>query len=66
MPTPGRMIDYLRGKGGECSVVELIENSGAERLRVFSLIVRLSTEEKLKITRFDSWGAPLTVALPEN
>lgn len=56
-----KIIEYIKRKGGSCSVAELIEESGAERLRVYPLIARLTIMGKLKITKFDSWGTPLAV-----
>ena len=60
-----KIMDYLRRKGGECGVQEMIEKSGAERLRVYPLISRLSIQGSIKVTKYDSWGAPLKVALTE-
>lgn len=60
-----KILEYIRKHGNSCSVAELIEKSGAERLRVYPLIARLSIEGNLKITKFDSWGSPVTVLLME-
>ncbi|MBD5356198.1 MAG: undecaprenyl/decaprenyl-phosphate alpha-N-acetylglucosaminyl 1-phosphate transferase [Bacteroides sp.] len=58
-----KMTDYVRSRGGECSVQDIIEKSGADRFRVYPMICRLSLAGKLKVTKTDSWGSPLFVAL---
>lgn len=58
-----RVLDFLEKAGGEVAVSDLIEGSGAEKLRVYALLHELVLEKQLRVVKESEWGAPEMVAL---
>lgn len=56
------ILDYLAGKG-EVSVEKVLEESGANRLRVYVLLFELRDAGLVEITQSNDWGSPLAVKL---
>lgn len=56
------ILNYLAGKG-EVFVGKVLDESGANRLRVYVLIFELRDAGKVEITESNEWGSPLTVKL---
>ncbi len=55
-----RILSYLESHPS-CTVKSIIEESGAERLRVYPLLFELSQEKKILIVEESEWGAPIRV-----
>lgn len=55
-----RIENYLRGKES-VYVKDLIENSGADRLRIFPILFEMQLDNKLMVQEEDSFGRPLCV-----
>ena len=58
-----KILSYLESNGGSASVDKIIMESGAESLRVYPLIYRLKAANILRITEYNTMGAPITVNL---
>lgn len=57
------ILDYMRGCGGEIEVGKIISESGANRLRVYSLLYELQLEGIVEVTRENDMGTPESVKL---
>jgi len=57
-----RILAYLK-EHPICSVVEITEKSGAEPLRVYTLLFELNQEKKIRVLERTGWGAPSMVEL---
>ena len=57
-----RVLLYLKGHG-VCSVDEIVEESGAEPLRIYLLLFELAQEKIVRIVEENAWGSPLKVVL---
>lgn len=55
--------DFIEAKnnGTEVSVEDIIQHSGAERLRVYPVLFELEQSGWLEVTRREPLGAPLAV-----
>ena len=58
-----RLIAYLADNEGVVDVKDLLENSGADQLRVFPLLFELSREGVIEVLEEDKLGAPEKVRL---
>lgn len=58
-----KILDYLEKCGNEASVVDIIVYSGAEKLRVYSLITKMELNGEIKILEKTSFGAPLYIKI---
>ncbi len=57
-----KILSYL--KDYPISTVDaIIQESGAEPLRIYPLLFELVQEKKIRITKETGWGAPLEVEL---
>lgn len=61
-----KILGYINTHGGASSVRDIIDNSGAEPLRVYPLIYRLSSNGQLRITEYSTLGAPMAVEYCKN
>lgn len=59
------ILDYLKRKGGEVEVTDIMAESGAEKLRVYSLLWELEHNRTILVTREGRMGAPEAVRLIE-
>lgn len=57
------IIAFLKKNDEDVEVAELIEYSGAEKLRVYSILFELTLEGVLSVTRKSVYGAPEAVKL---
>ena len=57
-----RVLLYLKGHG-VCTVDAIVEQSGAEPLRIYPLLFELAQEKIIGIVEASAWGAPLKVEL---
>lgn len=57
-----RILAYLM-EHPVCSVEEITEKSGAEPLRVYTLLFELNQEKKIRVLERTGWGAPAMVEL---
>ena len=48
-----------------CSVEAIMEESGAEPVRVYPILFELNQEKKIRVLEETGWGAPLRVELSE-
>lgn len=56
------ILSYL--KTHPVSTVDaIIQESGAERLRVYPILFELSQEKKIRVVEESEWGAPVKVEL---
>lgn len=56
------ILDYLKGKGN-VSVENVLNESGANRLRVYVLLFELRDAGLVEITNSNDWGSPTEVKL---
>ena len=57
-----RVLLYLK-EHGVSTVDAIVEQSGAEPLRIYPLLFELAQEKLIRIVEENAWGAPLKVAL---
>ena len=57
-----RVLLYLK-EHGESTVDAIVEQSGAEPLRIYPLLFELAQEKIIRIVEENAWGAPLKVEL---
>ena len=57
-----RVLHYLK-EHGVSSVDAIVEQSGAEPLRIYPLLFELAQEKLIRIAEENAWGAPLKVVL---
>ena len=60
-----KILEYMRTKK-EVAVLDLIEHSGANRLRVYPLLYELQLENKLMVVEEEKLGSPKVVSLVES
>lgn len=53
-----KILDYVQRCGNKASVVDIITYSGADKLRVYSLITKMELDGEIKILERTSFGAP--------
>ena len=58
-----KVLDFLKAQGGECEVSAIIAGSGAEKLRVYSLLFEEQQAGHIEYVRVNSLGAPEAVKL---
>lgn len=57
-----RIKAYIEGRGGsEVSVEDIMEHSGAERLRVYPILFEMEQASWLEVTAESELGAPVSV-----
>lgn len=59
----GKIMEYIKSKGGECSVVDIIQESGAEKLRVYTLLCEEKLAGHIDYAEVSVLGAPEIVKL---
>ena len=57
-----RVLRYLK-EHGVSTVDAIVEQSGAEPLRIYALLFELAQEKLIRIVEENAWGAPLKVEL---
>lgn len=57
-----RLLDYMKGKA-EVHVDDLLENSGADRLRVYPILTEEVQSGSIVVVKSTGWGTPEIVAL---
>ena len=57
-----RVLDYMKGKA-EVHVDDLVENSGADRLRIYPILTEETQSGSIVVVKSTGWGAPEIVAL---
>ena len=57
-----RVLDYMKGKA-EVHVDDLVENSGADRLRIYPILTEEIQSGSIVVVKSTGWGAPEIVAL---
>ena len=57
------ILEYLKNAGMEVAVDALINESGAERLRVYPILFELVQERLVSVVSEDDLGAPVCVKL---
>ena len=57
-----RILSYLNTQP-VCTVDAIIQESGAERLRVYPILFELSLEKRIRVVEESEWGAPVKVEL---
>ncbi len=57
------IVEFIKNRGGECSVDDLINLESVERLRVYPLIYRMRESGILTITAYGELGDPTRVKL---
>lgn len=58
-----RILSYLASKGGECSVEDVIDESGAEKFRVYPILFEEKLAGRVSYVRETALGAPEVVKL---
>lgn len=57
------ILDYMGSKEDEVEVDSILEESGANRLRVYNLLWELEHDDTIVVTRQTELGTPEAVAL---
>ena len=57
------ILHYLTTTGGNVPVQDIITHSGAEKLRVYSILFELEQEGRIEVTEREELGAPKAVRL---
>lgn len=58
-----QILRYLATAGGNVPVQDIITHSGAEKLRVYSILFELEQEGRIEVTEREELGAPKVVCL---
>lgn len=58
-----KILAYLKENGGTASVNDIITHSGAESLRIYSLIQQLKLKGEIIILKESSFGAPVAIQM---
>ena len=58
-----QILRYLATAGGNVPVQDIITHSGAEKLRVYSILFELEQEGRIEVTEREELGAPKMVRL---
>ena len=58
-----KIFSYITSKGGECRVVDIINESGAEQLRVYAILFEEYIAGRLLYAQQSALGAPEVVKL---
>ena len=58
-----QILRYLATAGGNVPVQDIITHSGAEKLRVYSILFELEQEGRIEVTEREELGAPKAVRL---
>ena len=61
-----KILTYLKENGGAASVDDIIDYSGAESLRVYSLIQQLKLNGEIIVLKESSLGAPTLIRIAEH
>lgn len=57
-----KLIAFIVNKD-QVLVSELIEECGADKLRIYPLLAQLAQEKRIRVLKESAWGAPEVVAL---
>ena len=60
-----KILDYMKGRA-EVMVQDIMDNSGAEKLRVFTILFEEKMNGTIVVLRENEWGAPKIVALAQD
>ena len=60
-----KILDYMKGRA-EVMVQDIMDNSGAEKLRVFTILFEEKINGTVVVLRENEWGAPRIVALAQD
>ena len=55
------IIDYLSKQDGEVLVAKVMTDSGAEKLRVYTILFELQMEGLVKVVKASEFGTPETI-----
>lgn len=58
-----KILNYIGIKGGTCSVDDIREYSGANKLRVYPMLQRMEMGEEIEVLEQGWLGAPLIVKM---
>lgn len=58
-----KVKNYIASKGGECSVKDIMKESGAEQLRVYALLFEEKLAGHIEYVKASALGAPEIVKL---
>ena len=58
-----QILRYLATAGGNVPVQDIITHSGAEKLRVYSILFELEQEGRIEVMEREELGAPKVVRL---
>lgn len=61
-----KILTYLKENNGTASVDDIIDYSGVESLRVYSLIQQLKLNGEIIVLKESSFGAPTLIRIAEH
>ena len=61
-----RIIDYINSISGRVLVEEIIQNSGADKLRIYPALFELEQNGWLEVVEWEELGAPSIVCRRKN
>lgn len=60
------ILEYIEKQGGQCSVQDIIKNSGAEKLRVYPILFEEVQSARLTVLEEENLGSPKIIKLLRN
>ena len=57
------VVDFLRSKGGECTVEEIFRESKADDFHIYPMVIKMAIYDELEILEKSIFGAPVRVRL---
>ena len=60
-----KIINYIKQQGGRCAVADIMQNSGAEKLRVHTILFEECMAGRMEAIEESAFGSPRVVKLVE-
>ena len=60
------ILAYLKGQEGSVPVARVLSDSGADRLRVYTLLFELEQSGQVEVVKSSEWGSPEMVKIKRN
>ena len=57
------VLEYIAKAGNDVPVRDILEHSGADKLRVYSLLFELTMEKRIEVVEEEKFGAPKIIRL---
>lgn len=57
------ILSYIQAKGGECLVDDIFREAGADKLRVYPILIKMELGKELEVTEKSQFGSPVRIKL---